>query len=91
MMPLAFLYPSPLLGWIPFLQPGGSLGNYWWLLLFPLVLGISIAYRATHDTHLDEFWWRVVRFAVKVTVAMGSLGAAMYLFVYLIIPMLRVG
>ncbi len=83
--------PSLLLAWIPILQPGGSLGNYWWLLLFPLILGISISYRATHDANLDAFWQRVFLFAFKVTVAMGSLGAAMYLFVYLIIPMLRVG
>ncbi|MSR69668.1 MAG: hypothetical protein EXS17_04905 [Phycisphaerales bacterium] len=83
--------PGHLFGWIPILQPGGSLGNYWWLLLFPLVFGISIAYRATHETQLVGFWWRVVVFTVKSTIAMGSLGAAMYLFVYMIIPLLRVG
>ncbi len=82
---------NPILAWIPILQPGGSLGNYWWLLLFPLVVGISIAYRATHQSDLAGFWRGVLTFSVKSTVAMGSLGAAMYLFVYLVIPMLRVG
>lgn len=79
------------LAWIPFLQPAGAMGSYWWLLMFPLVLGISIAYRATHDHSLDRFWHRVILFAVKSTVAMGSLALAMYLFVYWVIPALRVG
>ncbi len=80
-----------MIGWIPILEPGGSLGHYWWLLLFPLVLGISISYRATHEVELVGFWRRVLRFAFKSTVAMGSLGAVMYLFVYLIIPLVRGG
>lgn len=79
-----------ILAYIPFLEPFRHFGNYWWLLGFPLVLGISIAYRATHDGSLEHFWRRVFLFWIKSTVAMGTLAIAMYLFVYFVIPNLRV-
>lgn len=78
------------LAWIPFLEAAGSLGKLWWLLMAPLVLGISIAYRATHDHSLDRFWTRVLLFTGKSTLAMASLALAMYLFVYWVIPLLPV-
>jgi|GEM_PF-575314 len=86
-----FFNPNLLLGWIPLLEPAGALGTIWWLLMIPLVFGISIAYRATHEESLDRFWFRVVAFTVKSTLAMGSLAVLLYLFVYWIIPILRVG
>ena len=88
-MILTIVDPISLLGWIPFLQPAGSFGNLWWLLMIPLILGISIAYRATHDASIDHFWRRVFMFATKSTLAMGSLALVMYLFVYWVIPILR--
>ena len=88
-MILTIVDPISLLGWIPFLQPAGALGNLWWLLMIPLILGISIAYRATHDASIEQFWQRVFLFVMKSTLAMGSLALVMYLFVYWIIPILR--
>ena len=88
-MILAIGDPISFLGWIPFLQPAGALGNLWWLLMLPLILGISIAYRATHDASIDQFWQRVFMFVSKSTLAMGSLALVMYLFVYWVIPILR--
>ena len=85
----AIAFSTPMIGWIPFLQPAGSLGNLWWLLMIPLIFGISIAYRATHDASIDQFWIRVFVFVTKSTLAMGSLALVMYLFVYWIIPILR--
>ena len=82
-------FSTPMIGWIPFLQPAGSLGTLWWLLMIPLIFGISIAYRATHDASIEQFWWRVFLFVMKSTLAMGSLALVMYLFVYWIIPILR--
>ncbi len=88
-MILTIAFSTPMIGWIPFLHPAGSLGNLWWLLMIPLILGISIAYRATHDASIDQFWTRVFVFVTKSTLAMGSLALVMYLFVYWIIPILR--
>jgi high-affinity Fe2+/Pb2+ permease len=82
-------FSTTMIGWIPFLQPAGSLGNLWWLLMIPLILGISIAYRATHDASIDQFWQRVFVFVTKSTLAMGSLALVMYLFVYWVIPNLQ--
>ncbi len=88
-MILTIVDPISLFGWIPFLQPAGSLGNLWWLLMIPLITGISIAYRATHDASIEQFWWRVFLFVMKSTLAMGSLALVMYLSVYWVIPILR--
>ncbi len=85
----AIAFSTPMIGWIPFLQPAGSLGHLWWLLMIPLILGISIAYRATHDASIEQFWQRVFLFVMKSTLAMGSLALVMYLFVYWIIPNLQ--
>ncbi len=80
-----------IIAWIPFLQPAGVPENYWWVLMFPLVFGISIAYRATHDHSIDHFWYRVSLFTAKSILAMGSLALVLYLFVYWIIPIFHVG
>lgn len=85
----AIVLSTPTLSWIPFLQPAGSLGTLWWLLMIPLITGISIAYRATHDASIEQFWWRVFLFVIKSTLAMGSLALVMYLFVYWVIPNLQ--
>ena len=82
-------FSTPMIGWIPFLQPAGSLGTLWWLLMIPLIFGISIAYRATHDASIEQFWQRVFLFVMKSTLAMGSLALVMYLSVYWVIPILR--
>jgi hypothetical protein len=77
-----------LLAQIPFLAPFTALGVYWWILMVPLVFGIAVVYRATHDASLDRFWTRAGLFTVKSMVAMMGLALALYLFVYLVIPIL---
>lgn len=80
---------SVLVAWIPFLQPMTALGNAWWLLMVPLVFGVSIVHRAVQDPTMDGYWGRVVRLSVKANAMLGLLALAIYLFVYFVIPLLR--
>ncbi len=77
-----------LIGQIPFLEPFSGLGVFWWVLMLPLVFGIAVAYRATHDVSIEGFWTRTSLFTIKSMVAMTALAAALYLFVYLGLPLL---
>lgn len=79
------------LGYIPLLQPCGWFGTHWWVLMVPLVFGIAVAYRATHDATIAGFWRGVTRFTTKSMVAMVILAVMMYLFVYLVLPRLPAG
>ena len=41
-----------MLAWIPFLQPAPSVSSYWWALVFPLSIGVSMAWRAVRQKDL---------------------------------------
>lgn len=77
------------LAWIPFLQPMTGLGNWWWVLMVPLVFGVAMVHRAVQDATTDGYWGRVVHLTVKANLVLGGLALTVYLFVYLAIPLLR--
>ncbi|MSR29501.1 MAG: hypothetical protein EXS03_08015 [Phycisphaerales bacterium] len=79
---------TTLVAYIPFLEPCGMFGVYYWVLVAPLVFGIAVVYRATHDATLAGFWSRTGLFTIKSTFAMGLLALGMYLFVYFVLPIL---
>ncbi len=77
-----------MIAYLPFLQPCGLFHTHWWILMVPLVFGIAIAYRATHDATLAGFWGRTGLFTLKSSAAMAILALLMYLFVYVVLPVL---
>lgn len=73
------------LAWRPFLDPL-NLHEWWYGLLLPLALGISIAYKAVRVNDLRHYAKQVAVMTVQIVVAMIGLGIASYVLLILIVP-----
>jgi len=73
------------LAWRPFLDPL-NLHEYWWALLPPLALGISVAYKAIRVRDMSEYPRQVVVMTGQIVLAMIVLGAAVFLFLEYVVP-----
>lgn len=75
-----------LLAYRPFLDPIAA-DRWWYLMLIPMALGISVAYKATRVKDLKDYPREVAIMTVQIVVAMIALGFASYLFVQYVVPM----
>lgn len=75
------------LAWRPFLDPL-DLHSHWWMFLVPLSLLISVTYRAVRMRDLTGYWRAVAVMTIQIIIAMIALGAAAFLFVEFLIPLL---
>ena len=80
----------PLIAWIPFLEPIRGIGNAWWLLAVPLIVGISIAYKSIRAASVERFWGQVAWFSVRITLIMVALTVALFVLVRIVVPALPV-
>lgn len=80
----------PLLAWIPFLEPVRGIGNAWWLLSVPLIVGISIAYKSIRAASVERFWSQVAWFSARVLMIMVALTLGLFVLVRIVLPALPV-
>ena len=80
----------PLIAWIPFLEPIRGIGNAWWLLSLPLIVGISIAYKAIRAASVERFWAQVAWLSVRVMLIMIALTLGLLVLVRIVVPALPV-
>lgn len=73
--------------WRPFLDPL-NLHAYWWAFLVPLALLISVTYRAVRMPDLKGYPRSVIAMTVQIILAMIGLGAAAFIFVEHLLPLL---
>lgn len=90
-MMLMLLVNNPLtlgsLAYRPFLDPINAHG--WWLFLsIPLVVGISVAYKAIRLPGMQYYWNQVIKMSVQVLVALVVLCGALYVLVEVALPYL---
>jgi hypothetical protein len=78
-----------MLGWTPFLEPMNAMQSVWYLLLLPLVFGISIAYRALREENYTHYWRSVAIMTGQVVFGIAAIAIALGLFVQIIIPLLN--
>ncbi|MFG0328538.1 MAG: hypothetical protein ACF8PN_01455 [Phycisphaerales bacterium] len=74
-----------LLAWRPFLDPL-AIEQSWWLFLFPLVLGISMVYKAVRLPSLQRFWRQTLKMSLQIVAAMVVLAAALFVVVEWLSP-----
>lgn len=74
-----------ILAYTPFIDPLNA-NDWWFLLLFPLALGISVAYKAVRVLDMKIFARQVVIMTVQIILAMIALGFGAYLFVEQVLP-----
>lgn len=80
----------PLIAWIPFLEPIRGIGNAWWLLSIPLIVGISVAYKSIRAASVERFWGQVTWFSLRVMLIMVALTVALLVLVRIVVPSLPV-
>ena len=77
-----------MLAWIPFLEPINLFHQWWYLLLLPLALGLSITYKAIRVPTLNSYWWQVALMTTQIVCGVAALGVLVALFVQFAIPFL---
>jgi hypothetical protein len=78
---------SAVLAYVPFLDPLPGVNQWWYLLLIPLALGISITYKAVRLPTLASFWRHVAVMTTQIVLAMIALAVFMVVLVQVLIPL----
>lgn len=79
-----------MLAWIPFLEPIHGIGNAWWLLSVPLIVGLSVTYKSVRAASVERFWGQVAWFSVRITLIMLLLAVGLFVLVRVVLPALPV-
>jgi len=75
------------LAYRPFIDPI-DVHTLWYLLLVPLALGVSAAYKAVRVDELREFPRAVLVMTAQIVLGMIALGVLSYVFVQFLVPRL---
>jgi len=78
---------TTLLAYRPFIDPL-NLHHVWFLLLVPLALFVSIAYKAVRVHDMSRYWQGVAIMTGQIVLGMLALGAAFYLLIEWIVPII---
>ena len=81
---------SMLVAWIPFVGPMPSMGPWWPLLMLPLVLGVSMIYKALRVEKLAEWPREVLLMSAQIVGALVLLAIGLTIVVQWIIPAIPV-
>lgn len=77
-----------LLAWTPFVEPIAAVVHVWWALLLPMVVGISVAWKAIRLRTLDRYWHEVWFMSAQLLAGIVALAAALILLVRVVLPLL---
>ncbi|MCC6675620.1 MAG: hypothetical protein IT436_00625 [Phycisphaerales bacterium] len=76
-----------LLAYRPFIDPV-DIQRIWYFLLIPLALGIAITYKAVRIPDMRRYPRQVALMTVQIVIAMLALGAASFLLVQHVAPLI---
>lgn len=80
------LFAHLALAYRPFVDPI-DLQRGWYLLLIPLSLGIAVAYKAVRVSDMRTYPREVIVMTIQIIFAMLALGAASFMLVQHVLPM----
>jgi hypothetical protein len=78
------------LAYIPFINPINAFHVWWFMLLVPMALGISMVYKALKLASLEQYWRQVTMMTVQILIGMAALAGALVILVQLVIPAIPV-
>lgn len=81
------LHAAAMLAYRPFIDPI-DIQRIWYFLLVPLALGIALAYKAVRIPDLRDLPRQVAIMTVQTIIGMLALGAASFLLVQHLAPMI---
>lgn len=76
------------LAWIPFLQPAPGVSSWWWLLVLPLSLFLSMGWKAVRVETFDGYWAAVLRMSAQIVLGMIGMFVALALLVRVVLPII---
>lgn len=74
-----------VLAYTPFIDPINA-HSWWYLLIVPLALGISVAFKAVRCGDMRRYPRQVLMMTVQIVAGVVGLAAACYAVLYWIIP-----
>ncbi|GEM_PF-687106 len=77
--------PELLMAYRPFLDPL-PLQRAWYLLLFPLCLGIAVTYKAVRVPDMRRYWRDVAIFTTQLVLSVVVVGGLMFWVVLWVLP-----
>ncbi len=77
-----------MLAWIPFLQPAPDVAKFWWLLVLPLSVLLSMIWRAVRTADLRAYWPSVAKMSAQIILGMIGLFVALALLIRVVLPMI---
>lgn len=79
--------PAWLLAHRPFIDPL-DVHAYWFLLLIPMAVLISMTYKAVRLHSMDRYWREVGTMTAQVVLGLFALGMASFLLIELVVPVI---
>lgn len=74
--------------WIPFLGPAPGVATWWWLLVFPLAVFVSMAWKSVRQEGLAGYWPAVAKMSAQVVLGMVAMFAVLAFVVRVIVPLI---
>jgi len=78
------------LAWVPFKHPIGLFHEFWYLLLVPLSLGLSVTWKALRLEDMRRLPRQTLLMTSQIVLGMIGLAVLLGLFVYLVIERIPV-
>lgn len=79
---------SALLAHMPFIEPFPLAHRYWWLLIVPVAIGVSMAWKAVRLKSLEEYWRHVASMSVQVVLGVAGIAVGLYVLIIVVLPRL---
>ncbi len=76
-----------VLAYTPFLEPM-DLQSSWWMLLVPMAVLMSIAWKAVRVSNFKSFWRPVAVMTTQIVLAMVGLAFGAFVVVELLVPLM---
>jgi hypothetical protein len=75
------------LAWRIFIDPLDA-HRYWFMLLIPMAVLITMVYKAVRLPTLERYWRHVAVLSAQIILGIIALGAGIYVFIQYIAPMI---
>lgn len=76
---------TSVIAYIPFVDPIDA-HRWWFMLLIPMAVGVSMVYKAVRMRSLDRYWRHVVTMSATIIIGIILLGAGTYVLIEWIVP-----
>lgn len=74
--------------WTPFLGPAPGVASWWWVLVIPLTMFVSMAWKAVRQDDLSGYWAAVGRMAAQIVLGMIAMYLVLAFVVRVVVPLM---